>query len=35
LDAGGTILVKGSRSCRMEAYAKALLENLANTGGQP
>jgi UDP-N-acetylmuramoyl-tripeptide--D-alanyl-D-alanine ligase len=35
LDAGGTILVKGSRSCRMEAYAKSLLENLATTGGQP
>lgn len=34
LDAGGTILVKGSRSCRMEAYAKALLENLATTGGR-
>jgi len=35
LNAGGTILVKGSRSCRMEAYAKALLEHLATTGGRP
>jgi UDP-N-acetylmuramoyl-tripeptide--D-alanyl-D-alanine ligase len=32
-DAGGTILVKGSRSCRMEAYSKALCEGLANKGG--
>ncbi len=34
LEAGGTILVKGSRSCRMEAYAKALIENLSNTGAR-
>jgi UDP-N-acetylmuramoyl-tripeptide--D-alanyl-D-alanine ligase len=32
--AGGTILVKGSRSCRMETYTKALLENLATAGGR-
>lgn len=25
----GVVLVKGSRSCRMEAYSKALLENLS------
>jgi len=25
---GGTVLVKGSRSCRMEAYSKALLKGL-------
>lgn len=34
----GTLLVKGSRSCRMEAYSKALLEGLSETartnGGQ-
>ena len=27
--ARGVVLVKGSRSCRMEAYSKALLENLS------
>jgi len=32
--AGGTILVKGSRSCRMEAYSKALCEGLAAKGGR-
>lgn len=31
---GGVILVKGSRSCRMETYAKALCEGLATTGGR-
>jgi UDP-N-acetylmuramoyl-tripeptide--D-alanyl-D-alanine ligase len=34
----GTLLVKGSRSCHMEAYSKALLEGLSATastnGGQ-
>jgi len=32
---GGVILVKGSRSCRMELYAQALMAGLgAETGGQ-
>lgn len=31
---GGTILVKGSRSCRMELHARALLAALAHTGGR-
>ncbi|MBI5520538.1 MAG: UDP-N-acetylmuramoyl-tripeptide--D-alanyl-D-alanine ligase [Desulfovibrio sp.] len=30
---GGVALVKGSRSCRMEVYAKALNEELSKTGG--
>jgi len=30
---GGTVLVKGSRSCRMERYAKALVTALCNTEG--
>ncbi|SNR75204.1 UDP-N-acetylmuramoyl-tripeptide--D-alanyl-D-alanine ligase [Humidesulfovibrio mexicanus] len=34
LSGGGTILVKGSRSCRMEEHAKALLAGLAHTGGR-
>lgn len=33
--AGGTVLVKGSRSCRMEAYTQALVSGLCATGGQP
>jgi len=30
---GGTVLVKGSRSCRMERYAKALVTGLCDTEG--
>jgi len=31
--AGGAVLVKGSRSCRMEAYSQALLAGLSTEGG--
>lgn len=30
---GGTVLVKGSRSCRMEAYSQALLGEFSSPGG--